>query len=53
MQARTNLEEKTRMRGRGIASGEHAATLGEGSPGVLHGSKSYVLQAYPRALFRG
>ncbi|MDY0043919.1 MAG: tryptophan synthase subunit beta [Syntrophales bacterium] len=30
--------------GSGIASGKHAATLGEGSPGVLHGSKSYVLQ---------
>ncbi|HSR13912.1 MAG TPA: pyridoxal-phosphate dependent enzyme, partial [Thermodesulfobacteriota bacterium] len=30
--------------GKGIASGMHAATLGEGSPGVLHGSKSYVLQ---------
>ncbi len=30
--------------GKGIASGKHAATLAEGSPGVLHGSKSYVLQ---------
>jgi tryptophan synthase beta chain len=30
--------------GEGIASGKHAATLGEGSLGVLHGSKSYVLQ---------
>jgi len=30
--------------GVGIASGKHAATLGEGSLGVLHGSKSYVLQ---------
>ena len=30
--------------GTGIASGKHAATLCEGSPGVLHGSKSYVLQ---------
>ena len=30
--------------GRGIASGEHAATLGEGSPGVLHGTHSYLLQ---------
>ena len=30
--------------GAGIASGKHAATLGEGSLGVLHGSKSYVLQ---------
>jgi len=30
--------------GSGITSGKHAATLGEGSPGVLHGSKSYVLQ---------
>ncbi len=30
--------------GKGIASGKHAATLGEGSLGVLHGSKSYVLQ---------
>lgn len=30
--------------GSGIASGKHAATLGKGSLGVLHGSKSYVLQ---------
>ncbi len=30
--------------GHGIATGKHAATLCEGSPGVLHGSKSYVLQ---------
>jgi len=30
--------------GRGIESGEHAATLLAGSVGVLHGSKSYILQ---------
>ena len=30
--------------GKGIATGQHAATLGKGSVGVLHGSKSYVLQ---------
>lgn len=30
--------------GRGIESGEHAATLASGTVGVLHGSKSYVLQ---------
>jgi tryptophan synthase beta chain len=30
--------------GKGIASGKHAAALGAGSVGVLHGSKSYVLQ---------
>jgi tryptophan synthase beta chain len=30
--------------GKGIQSGEHAATLGAGSLGVLHGSKSYLLQ---------
>jgi tryptophan synthase beta chain len=30
--------------GRGPAAGEHAATLGQGRPGVLHGSYSYVLQ---------
>ena len=30
--------------GRGISTGKHAATLGQGSVGVLHGSKSYVLQ---------
>jgi tryptophan synthase beta chain len=30
--------------GRGAARGEHAATLGHGRPGVLHGSFSYVLQ---------
>ena len=30
--------------GHGIASGEHAASLGAGRPGVLHGSYSYLLQ---------
>jgi tryptophan synthase beta chain len=30
--------------GCGIGTGKHAATLGAGSVGVLHGSKSYVLQ---------
>jgi tryptophan synthase beta chain len=30
--------------GRGPREGEHAATLGHGKPGVLHGSFSYVLQ---------
>jgi len=30
--------------GKGIGSGKHAAALGAGSVGVLHGSKSYVLQ---------
>jgi tryptophan synthase beta chain len=30
--------------GKGIGSGQHAAALGAGSVGVLHGSKSYVLQ---------
>lgn len=30
--------------GRGIDSGEHAATLSAGRVGVLHGSKSYLLQ---------
>ncbi|HSO66237.1 MAG TPA: tryptophan synthase subunit beta [Desulfatirhabdiaceae bacterium] len=30
--------------GKGIDTGKHAATLGMGSVGVLHGSKSYVLQ---------
>ncbi len=30
--------------GCGISTGKHAATLGAGSVGVLHGSKSYVLQ---------
>ena len=29
--------------GEGVATGRHAATLGEGRVGVLHGSKSYVL----------
>jgi len=29
--------------GEGIATGRHAATLGAGKVGVLHGSKSYVL----------
>jgi tryptophan synthase beta chain len=30
--------------GEGIASGHHAATLGAGRPGVLHGSYSYLIQ---------
>lgn len=30
--------------GRGSELGEHAATLGHGQPGVLHGAFSYVLQ---------
>jgi len=30
--------------GRGLATGEHAASLECGTPGVLHGSFSYVLQ---------
>jgi tryptophan synthase beta chain len=30
--------------GEGIESGHHSATLGTGSPGVLHGSLSYLLQ---------
>jgi tryptophan synthase beta chain len=30
--------------GHGIATGSHAATLSAGSPGVLHGSYSYLLQ---------
>jgi tryptophan synthase beta chain len=29
--------------GHGVATGQHAATLGAGRVGVLHGSKSYVL----------
>ncbi len=30
--------------GHGLASGKHGASLAKGTPGVLHGSKSYVLQ---------
>lgn len=30
--------------GEGIETGRHAVTLGEGQPGVLHGSMSYLLQ---------
>ncbi len=30
--------------GHGISSGEHGATLGEGTPGTLHGARSYLLQ---------
>ncbi len=30
--------------GRGIETGEHAATLSHGRPGVLHGALSYLLQ---------
>jgi tryptophan synthase beta chain len=31
--------------GKGLTSGEHAASLNGGRPGVLHGSKSYLLQS--------
>ena len=30
--------------GKGIATGQHSATLTAGTPGVLHGSLSYLLQ---------
>jgi tryptophan synthase beta chain len=30
--------------GRGLKAGEHAASLSQGRPGILHGSYSYVLQ---------
>lgn len=30
--------------GSGVASGEHAASLSAGTPGILHGAKTYVLQ---------
>jgi len=30
--------------GYGIASGRHGASIGAGSPGVLHGSRTYLLQ---------
>jgi tryptophan synthase beta chain len=30
--------------GRGSSPGEHAATLNHGRPGILHGTRSYVLQ---------
>ena len=30
--------------GRGLETGEHGASLAKGRPGVLHGSRSYVLQ---------
>ena len=30
--------------GNGVDSGEHAATMSKGTPGVLHGSYSYLLQ---------
>lgn len=30
--------------GKGIHTNEHAATLAKGSPGILHGMKTYVLQ---------
>lgn len=41
--------EKTRLigveaAGRGLDSGQHAASLKRGSPGVLHGNRTYVLQ---------
>ena len=30
--------------GEGIATGKHSATLGTGTPGVLHGTRSYLMQ---------
>lgn len=30
--------------GEGIASGRHGASLGHGTPGVLHGARTYMLQ---------
>jgi tryptophan synthase beta chain len=30
--------------GQGIASGKHSATLSAGTPGVLHGNRTYLLQ---------
>jgi tryptophan synthase beta chain len=30
--------------GHGISSGEHGATLSQGTPGMLHGARSYLLQ---------
>jgi tryptophan synthase beta chain len=30
--------------GHGLDSGEHGATLGKGTPGTLHGARSYLLQ---------
>ena len=43
------LQEDTRLvgieaAGRGLETGEHAAPLSAGSPGVLHGSYSYMMQ---------
>jgi tryptophan synthase beta chain len=43
------LSDKTRLigveaAGRGLETGEHAAPLSAGSPGVLHGSYSYMMQ---------
>jgi tryptophan synthase beta chain len=43
------LADKTRLigveaAGRGLETGEHAAPLSAGSPGVLHGSYSYMMQ---------
>ena len=30
--------------GEGIESGKHGASLGHGTPGVLHGARTYMLQ---------
>jgi tryptophan synthase beta chain len=30
--------------GRGLATGQHAATLCDGQPGIFHGTKSYLMQ---------
>ena len=36
--------EAVEAAGEGIASGRHAASLSAGSPGVLHGNRTYLLQ---------
>ena len=30
--------------GKGVSTGEHAAPLNDGTPGVLHGARSYLMQ---------
>jgi tryptophan synthase beta chain len=41
---RGRAPDRRRSRGAGPGSGKHAATLSAGSPGVLHGNRTYLLQ---------
>ena len=41
---RRGAPQADRAAGRGVETGEHAASLSAGAPGVLHGNRTYLLQ---------